>query len=430
MLYTVPILLLAVLLLVPWLAFRIYGITIRLSGVNLRPFTLKGLYFRRKGHLEMSVGSLILRPTLPRPTSPHWMLVTIEDASIEGNPPFKARCTRLDVTMWFLPTTFLYTAGPIVTAKVHGFTIDVDHSSREPWWLRDIRLNLTETIMKGNTTRIHDIKTKMWFWKPASPPRPTAVKKREVAEEHESVGVQADQFEEVDGSGIETPDAYLSDTDSFVEDEEDLGKVLDETESRVRASVFQLFVRNLVNHRMYSMGKIDVEVKRPWSAPPLPKAPTVTEDGAWPGSLLVRLENCKWTKLPRIDEKPRNVVQYVVTGFTEFAKALWRDPMLFVDLDVRSCEMNYKEFRLRDADVMMESAKMVHQAYASLSNTQSQALHEFAWDLFATGVASAFRASTELQEQDPGIPHVKERVEAFTDRTGKYHPRDPPRGMN
>lgn len=119
-----------------------------------------------------------------------------------------------------------------------------------------------------------------------------------------------------------------------------------------------------------------------------------------------------------------------ITGFTEFVRSLRRDPMLFVDLDIRSCEMNYKEFRLRDADVMMETAKTVYQSYASLSSPQSQALHEFAWDMFATGVAAAFRASTELQEQDPGIPHVEERIEAFTDRTGKYHPRDPPRRIN
>lgn len=300
--------LVAVLLLF-WLVFRVYGITIQLSGAKLWPFTLKGLRIRRKGHLNMSVGSLVIQPTLPRQSSPHWMLVTIEDVDIQGNPPFNSKCGRLDVTMWFLPTTFLHTAGPIVTAKIHGFIIDVDHSSREPWWLRDIRLNLTDTIMQGNTTRIHNIKTRMWFWKPASPPRPTAVEKVEAEEEQESVGTQADQFEDVDDSGIETPDAYLSDSDSFVEDGQDLGKVPDETESRVRASIFQLFVRNLVNHRMYSMGKVDVEVKRPWSAPPLPKAPTVTEDGAWPGSLLVRLENCKWTKLPQIDEKPRKVVQ-------------------------------------------------------------------------------------------------------------------------
>jgi hypothetical protein len=98
--------------------------------------------------------------------------------------------------------------------------------------------------------------------------------------------------------------------------------------------------------------------------------------------------------------------------------------MLFVDLDIRSCEMSYREFRLRDADVMMETAQQVHQAYASLSSPQSQALHTFAWDLFATGVASAFRAGIELQERDPGIPHLRERLEPFTHREGKHHEED------
>lgn len=293
--------------------------------------------------------------------------------------------------------------------------------------------------MEGNTTRIHDIKTKMWLWKPASPPRMTAIEEAEAAEERESVGTQADQLEDMDGSGVDIPDAYLSNSDSFVEDTEDLGMVADETETRVRVSMFQLLIRNLVNHRMYSMSKIDVELKRPWSAPPLPKAPTMTTEGAWPGSLLVRLENCKWTKLPRIDEQPRHFVSPLVLTiceFPQFVKTLWNDPMLYVDLDIRRCEMNYRDFRLRDADVMMEAAKMVYQEYASLSDSQVQALHDFAWDLFATGVASAFRADMELQEQDPGIPHIKERIEPFTHRTGKHEEENglnghgAPRSMN
>ncbi|EFI28720.1 hypothetical protein CC1G_13746 [Coprinopsis cinerea okayama7 len=387
------------------------GHVVRISRIDLWRPAIKGITYsrHRKGYhaMEVSVGSVTFQPHLPRPSAPYFGTIIIDDVSVNQIPQYSGRIQQVKAILWLLPTLFRFTAGPIVTAEVHDFLIDVTESRMEPSWLRAIRLNLVETILRGETLRVNEVKSKVWLWEPATGPRKTRIQKgEEEAEEglkEEGVG---EESEEEPPDKEESSEATPSDGDDeedgndFINEKVEF-KDTDDTETRARISAFQAMLHNFRNNRMYSMGRIDTEIKRPWGAPPWPASSAVDfyddEDDAWTGSLLLRIADSNWTKIPRVGETvssgPWSVAKSLVFGFLTFpifvSKALW-DPLQYVDLVCTNAEMNYRQFRLRDAELFVEAGKVAYERYSSLQDNTKRILEDWAWELFVGGLSSAF----------------------------------------
>lgn len=65
------------------------------------------------------------------------------------------------------------------------------------------------------------------------------------------------------------------------------------------------------------------------------------------------------------------------------------DPLSVVDLDVSDAELTFREFRLRDAELLRQSAKAAMQEYQDISPASRQVISDFTWETFCDAVELA-----------------------------------------
>ncbi|TFK26766.1 hypothetical protein FA15DRAFT_587751 [Coprinopsis marcescibilis] len=406
---------------------RISGYVVKVSRIKLWPLALQNITYSHHtadGSTVGSIGSVVVQLHIPRPSAPYLAEILLKDVTLTESSKYNVKIERMKVKMWLLPHLFRFTAGPIITAEFDKFMVEVTNSSVEPWWLEAIRLNVIAAALHGQVIRLHDLKTKLWLWAPAKVSAQSAVQKSEADEDDESGAVEEESTgEEAEGEVDDSDsDVKLKDLGSFSSDVErsrdETTAAEGETESRARVFVREALIHNQDNDRMYTMGTVAAEVKRPWNAPPglvattTPLSAKQTDSALWPGSFVLRATDCKWTKLPRIGEHVQGrSFFWSVLSCPAFIRRTILDPLSLVDLEFRSMELTFREFRLRDADLLGESIKALHQRYSSLKPETRAKLQSLALDLFFGGIRKAF-----LRSDSEEVEEVTEKLDSVEPR--------------
>ncbi|KAF6754219.1 hypothetical protein DFP72DRAFT_1009846 [Ephemerocybe angulata] len=371
-----------------------FGYSVTIGRISFFPFTIHDICYKYCSPKRFTTGLVrrtIIRFHIPTPSYPRITSIEVEGCSFVQGDAHAASVDHVVISVWFLPVFFRHTAGPIMTVKIEGFVADTINSKGEPWWVRDMRRNVTETLLQGETIRLHDLKTRIWLYKPITPPEDAHRLDIEGADFDTTV----DEDEDEDDEGeVRVGHDELDDTAIKARE------VADESEARIRVHGEHWLIRNPNNDRTYTFGEVNVELRRPWGAAPYdadPNLPTVEKKlEAPPGALVVSAKSSMWTKLPRpyTDErylKASTPMQLFLSliYFPHYVVRLVTDPLSVVDLDVSDAELTFREFRLRDAELLRQSAKAAKQEYQAISPASRQVISDFTWEIFCDAVELA-----------------------------------------
>ena len=214
------------------------GYTLRIRRISW--LALHGISFSSPG-LSTTVRTLSLRLHIPRPSNPRWATI-----SLSGITSRDSDCTvslaSATLSLWFFPVLFGFTAGPWVTTSLDGFSARVFSSKRIPRWVDLLRGNIIYTILDGDTIRLHNLKTKIFF--------------------SGLTGSEEGYDGEVEKPGVRPGEEH--------------------DEIRVRLAASQWHIMN-TRHRMYNFGELEMELRRSWV------------DGR--GSFVMISEGGRWVKL-------------------------------------------------------------------------------------------------------------------------------------
>ncbi|KAF8167577.1 hypothetical protein B0H34DRAFT_645288 [Crassisporium funariophilum] len=325
---------LALLVTAAFYSLRVLGHTIRIGRIGF--FSVHNLSYSSKTS-NISVKYIGFSLHLPRPTDPYWATISLNGYEYEDHSCHVTLNSTL-AKLWFFPVLFRYSSGPWVAATLDGFKIRVFASTDTPWWMEKIRTNVIETILNGDTIRLHDLKTRIFF---------------------SALTASKDGYQgEVEKPGLAKDEAQ------------------DELRLKCYASQWHIFNQK---YRIYTFGNLEADLRRSW-----------VEDR---GSFVVIATDTRWTKLSVL---PYRESTRRPSRFGEFMHAIFRfpadlfkicrDPMSTMDLYVPNCEVTFSQFRLRDAQIFHEGATSLKLQYDEFNGRNPGVLHDFAWDLFVNGV--------------------------------------------
>lgn len=283
----------------------LFGHEVHIQSISLFPFTIRGLTYRYRSKtlsLDARVGSIQCVFHWPTPRYPQLLAIIVKDAFYKKGDLNATKSDKTVVIVWFLPVFFRRTSSSLITVKAYGCAVDNVNVDEEAWWARAIRANITETVLQGETIRLHDLKTKLWLYEPIAPQTEAA-----------KVDIDGDRMGETVGADEKEKTAEENEEDGEVLDDAPVKarEVLQEQgdehnhEARVRVHAIQWMLHNYRNERVYSFGSFNAEVRRPWGAPPFPAMPErvgVLEKVELPqGSMVLKITDSTWTKLPRVE---------------------------------------------------------------------------------------------------------------------------------
>lgn len=283
----------------------LFGHRIHIQSISLFPLTLRGISYRYRSKtlsLDARVESIQCKFHLPTVRYPQLFSIIVKDAFYKKGNLYATKIDEAVVIVWFLPVFFRQTSSSLITVKAYGCEVDNVNIDEEAWWARAIRANITETILQGETIRIHDFKTKLWLYEPITPQ--TEAAKVDIGGERmgETVGAEEEEktAREKEEDGVALDDDPVKAREVLQEQGEEHNH-----EARARVHAVQWMLHNLRNERIYSFGVFDAEVRRPWGAPPYPAMPEragVLEKAELPqGSMVLKITDSTWTKLPRAE---------------------------------------------------------------------------------------------------------------------------------
>lgn len=219
---------------------RIFGCEFRVRRVRL--CTLYDITYSSQKR-SFSIKQIGVKLHRPRRDSPYWAIIAIDGLEYTDKK-CQVSLQRCETKLWILPVLFRFTAGPWIAVTLRGFTVFVNSSRDNPWWVEGLRRNLLSTILNGETIRLNHSDTKVYL---------SSLTK--------SMGGYSD---EVETSGLH-------------EDEPP-------EELRVRSSLSQWHILSAWNSRMYTFDDLEAELRRSWVADR--------------GSFVMIAKGCRWTKVP------------------------------------------------------------------------------------------------------------------------------------
>lgn len=219
---------------------RIFGCEFRVRRVRL--CTLYDITYSSQKR-SFSIKQIGVKLHRPRRDSPYWAIIAIDGLEYTDKK-CQVSLQRCETKLWILPVLFRFTAGPWIAVTLRGFTVFVNSSRANPWWVEGLRRNLLSTILNGETIRLNHSDTKVYL---------SSLTK--------SMGGYSD---EVETSGLH-------------EDEPP-------EELRVRSSLSQWHILSAWNSRMYTFDDLEAELRRSWVADR--------------GSFVMIAKGCRWTKVP------------------------------------------------------------------------------------------------------------------------------------
>ncbi|KAF8891177.1 hypothetical protein CPB85DRAFT_1332555 [Mucidula mucida] len=215
---------------------------------------------------------------------------------------------RLKVAFFLFPHVSRLTGGQsFAHISLEDFRVHVHSSEATPFWLERLRRSLIFTVLNGTTLRLDDLSTKVTFKDPDS-------------------------------------------------------------NTRVNEHSKGWYIHNTFNHRMYTFGQIDGELRRNW-------------DNDY-GALYLLAQNCRWTLYP-VDANNWHLWQIfykTISFLPDVLPKFIQNPLTIGDLFIDRCEVTFAHFRLRDAELLKQGGTMLK---INLDRALRQnAFQGFSWDIF------------------------------------------------
>ncbi|KAF5352662.1 hypothetical protein D9756_006132 [Leucocoprinus leucothites] len=280
--------------------------------------SLENVRFVRAKLYTISASSVHFILHLPNSKEPYWAKLYATDYHYQD-----IRCgvaiTKIEITLWFFPMLFRFTAGPLITLKFDNFRLQVYNSQYTPIWVRQLRDNLIYTAINEETVRIHQFKPRFVF--------------------SGLIGMT--------GCGLD-PDEARVERPGFAVDQE-----LDEV--KIQGTAQQWHIHNARNNRMYTYGVLEAEMRESWV------------EGR--ESLVIIAHNSKWTKLPLIGQMYdasvlRHIGRTLLQAPRELAKTI-KDPLSIVDIDISRCDITFGRFHLKDSALVEQGSVLIAHKYES-----------------------------------------------------------------
>lgn len=306
----VLLIILALLLFVPRLLGHVLTI-----GV-IRPTSLQHAKYVYPNLFTISASSLHLKFHLPTSKNPYWAKFFVNDYYYD-DPRSAVSFASLEGTLWFLPVLFRFTSGALITLKFDDFRIQVHDSQYTPQWLRLVRDNLVYTVVNEETVRLHHIKTRFV-----------------------STGLIGMTGSEQGYQGpVEKPG---------------LGPEQDLDEVKIQTGAQQWHIHNARNNRMYTLGVVDIEIRKSWVEDRRP--------------FVFIAKNIKWTKVSLVGQYRRNtsLLRYVAKSILQAPQELIkiiRDPLLIIDVDCQRTDVTFSKFHIQDSALIEQGGILIRRQY-------------------------------------------------------------------
>ncbi|KAI0694422.1 hypothetical protein BC835DRAFT_1221759, partial [Cytidiella melzeri] len=257
-------------------------------------------------HFDFACARISLKFHFPTTPNPRWLTIEVDDVLYKSGT-CDILLASLLVTCWFFPRLFRQTAGPWANVEIHDFRIRIMSSDAIPSYIQMLRANLVEAVLAGEIPRVDDCSTSVRF------------------------------------TGLSEKDEGAR-TKAFLSKEQD--------EMRINVSVEGLHVNNRQG-RFYSFASIDAQLRRNWSANR--------------GSFVMIATEGRWVKIPWEYEMvaPTSWPLQVFTGIAHFPYDIFRcfkHPMVMVNLYVPRVDVTFDNFRLRDAELVLQCTSLLRQS--------------------------------------------------------------------
>jgi hypothetical protein len=135
----------------------------RLSGhsfhiVRIHPFSLR--YAHRRSGTRAS--SIRLHFHLPRPSDPHWCVLTIRDVYYSDSQ-HQVSIQLARIKLWHLPIVTMITGRTWASVEFDDFRLRVFDSAVSPAWVTVIRRNIVKSVLTGEYLQLEHLKTSVHF---------------------------------------------------------------------------------------------------------------------------------------------------------------------------------------------------------------------------------------------------------------------------
>ncbi|PCH34166.1 hypothetical protein WOLCODRAFT_148231 [Wolfiporia cocos MD-104 SS10] len=369
----------------------LHGHALSIAHVSLKSLTLhdvrySGALYDRTYTYTFTARDISIDFHLPRPIYPRWLTITAHSLFYTSSTS-DISVETLDITCWLFPYLFKRTAGPWCSVVLDGFRVRVFGSSATPYWITRLRQSLVSSLLEGDIYRLDNFGTKVQFAGLSEPFIPAKMKQRRrradspVTAEHpvrerehvaggnsfvphdlteeddttldegeDDTSDDTSQFDSYEGGGSEMPDgqARTDHPPPFANTATD--------ELRISAFARQLHFHN-THGRVYTFGRADAQLRRDWDTDR--------------GSFVMVAEESRWVRVhwPYQRETNPSWLQ-LLTSIGQFPLDLYQvldHPMRAVNIHVSRADITFDEFRIRDAELIVQALMILRQKTAHLN---------------------------------------------------------------
>ncbi|KAJ3566129.1 hypothetical protein NP233_g7196 [Leucocoprinus birnbaumii] len=307
---------------------------------SIRPTcSLQNVRFVRAKLYSISASSIQFLLHVPNSREPFWAKLFVQDYYYR-DLKCDVSIAKIEITLWFFPMLFRFTAGPLLTVKFDDFRLRVYNSEYTPRWVRELRDNLIYTAINEETVRLHQFMPRFVL------------------------------------SGLISMTGYNRDTDEVEKPGLEANQGLDEV--KIQGKVQQWHIHNARNNRMYTFDTMEMELRDSWV------------EGR--ESLVLITHDSKWTKLPLVGQiSDESLLRYFGRTLAQAPIELMKminDPMSVVNMDVSRCDITFKRFHLKDSALVKQGSVLVKQKYEK--SKDHGVLSEACIDKFVQALVSVY----------------------------------------
>jgi hypothetical protein len=199
-------------------------------------FALEDFRYTFRDKISLSIQKIVLSFYIPSKSSARWLSISASGIEFKDSHHHLSLAQK-HTDFLFFPLVYKHSAGPLLNVDLDDFRVIIYTSEFTPAWIEKMRNNLTCAVVIGETIQLDDMKTEMNL--------DTNI---------------ADRGQETDGK--------------------------EKSESRVSIHAENWFIVQELIERMYSFGKLDMQLRRNWAPRP-----------GGGGVLAIIASSCRWIKL-------------------------------------------------------------------------------------------------------------------------------------
>ncbi|EMD31130.1 hypothetical protein CERSUDRAFT_127592 [Gelatoporia subvermispora B] len=309
-----------------------------------------GMLYDKTYTYDFKASTVSIRLHLPTSTLPRWLTFAAIDL-LYNSSTTDISVARLDVTFWIFPVLFRITAGPWLNVVLDDFRIRIFKSKATPFYIQRLRQNLVGAILTGEYLRVDDAWTNAQF---SGLTELVSVN----GDTHASgngfgLGKHANggAHEAADGGALHGSGSHDDCADS--DPTEKAPKLLprDREEIRVSAYARQLHINN-TEGRIYTFQRLDAQLRRDWDADA--------------GTFVLVAEESRWVRVHWPYQRTM-----VLSWWIQLASAIltfpydvfhtFQHPMGSVNLYVLRADVTFDEYRIRDAELVIQSISLIRE---------------------------------------------------------------------